>query len=454
MMATWLRRLGLRLYPLFHPLADEEKRRIKELRDALREQKKVLEAQRDELTRLGARLQNVEETTNRTGTRMDGALTRSQHDLERWRDEMVRRQREGQAVVGGTLKAIRSHFSRKGAFTASVLQRARRIPEQTFREQAVLDRLARIAASGRPILAGPWTGEVGFELIYWAPFVRWFAGHFGIDRSRLTVVSRGGPESWYRDIGGTYIDVFRYVGSDRFVSDTADTLKQKQVSAFDAHLVRRIAHERGLTRVAILHPRYMYALFRNFFARDGGIRHVFAHTAHSRIESPGRALIPGLPDDYVAVKFYFRPSFPRTPENIAFVRALLDDIAREHDIVLLNSGLKVDEHDDYGDPRFRDLASLGAPVTLQNNLEMQTAVVAGARAFVGTYGGFCYLAPLCGIPAVAFYGDHLFYLYHRYMADVVFASLNVPALAMLPTHASPLQRRAVLDLFAAPVRRH
>ena len=36
---------------------------------------------------------------------------------------------------------------------------------------------------------------------------------------------------------------------------------------------------------------------------------------------------------------------------------------------------------------------------------MQTAVIAGARAFVGTYGGYAYLAPFCNVPAIAFYSD-------------------------------------------------
>ena len=39
------------------------------------------------------------------------------------------------------------------------------------------------------------------------------------------------------------------------------------------------------------------------------------------------------------------------------------------------------------------------------NLEIQTAVVAGARAFAGTYGGFSYLAPFHGVPSCACYSD-------------------------------------------------
>jgi hypothetical protein len=36
---------------------------------------------------------------------------------------------------------------------------------------------------------------------------------------------------------------------------------------------------------------------------------------------------------------------------------------------------------------------------------MQTAVVAKAERFVGTYGGFSYLAPLLGVPSICVFSD-------------------------------------------------
>ena len=449
MASTWLRRIGLRLAPLFRPHDEDERRHIKEIATSLRRQDKHLEAQREEFKRLSAGLQEGLDATARTLARLDATLTKSMADIERWRAEITKGQRHGQAALGSELKGIRSRLTRQGAFTASVLERARRVPRQQFLEQAVLDRLSRMAASGRPIIAGPWTGEVGFELNYWAPFVRWFVRHFSVDPSRLTIVSRGGPESWYHDIGGRYVDVFQYTDSAHFAAATAGRLKQRGLSAFDTGLIRSVEQDRALSRPALLHPSSMYTLFRSFFARDGGIRQIFDHTAHQRIAAPGRAMVPGLPAEYVVAKFYFRRSFPRTPENIAFIRALLDEMSTHHTVVLLESGISVDDHEEYRNSRLSDLRSMGAHVSEQNNLDVQTAVVAGARAFVGTYGGFCYLAPLCGVPAVTFYSEPLFYLNHRYMADVVAAKLNAPPIAMLPTNASSIQRRAALDLFAA-----
>src|SRR5215471_10592140 len=75
-----------------------------------------------------------------------------------------------------------------------------------------LDRdLARLAAGTDTIVAGPWLGEVGFELLYWVPFLRWFAEAFAVVPERLLVVSRGGTASWYRPFAAHYRDIFDYL---------------------------------------------------------------------------------------------------------------------------------------------------------------------------------------------------------------------------------------------------
>src|SRR5471032_935964 len=68
--------------------------------------------------------------------------------------------------------------------------------------------LAAMAARPEPIVAGPWLGEVGFELLYWVPFLRWVAERFHVQPERLMIVSRGGTASWYRPFAARYSDVF------------------------------------------------------------------------------------------------------------------------------------------------------------------------------------------------------------------------------------------------------
>jgi hypothetical protein len=61
----------------------------------------------------------------------------------------------------------------------------------------------------------------------------------------------------------------------------------------------------------------------------------------------------------------------------------------------------------------------------ETNLAVQTEVIRNAAAFVGTYGGFSYLAPLCGVNTLAFYSHASgFRVDHLEVAKRVFSSLR------------------------------
>jgi hypothetical protein len=83
-------------------------------------------------------------------------------------------------------------------------------------------------------------------------------------------------------------------------------------------------------------------------------------------------------------------------------------------------------------------------MTPARNLDLQTAVIAGARAFVGTYGGYAYLAPLCGVPALAFYSVRdTWFAHHLEVAERVFRALGAAPLATLDVRAAALLQGAI-----------
>jgi hypothetical protein len=68
----------------------------------------------------------------------------------------------------------------------------------------------------------------------------------------------------------------------------------------------------------------------------------------------------------------------------------------------------------------------------ETNLEVQTRIISGAKAFVGTYGGFSYLAPFCGTNAVAFYSNPAAFRFdHLEVSKRVFSSLKTGAFVPL-----------------------
>lgn len=436
MSDSLLRRFGLRLAPLFNPSADDERRGRKQILELLRSQRA---AHATERTRAEALKKNVDALTKEVH-RLTERLAGTRAVVE----SGFAGQRKAADVLKGDLRAlqsdhsqrIRSTMSRQNAFLKGVLGSTQSISQQAVTQQQVMQRLSRIAAGTRPILVGPWAGEVGFELIYWIPFVRWFVEHFAVDPARLVVVSRGGPVSWYGELATRYLDVLDLAGLHGTTPDGA-TLKQRRISPRDRRLLRVVSQRIGAVP-SVLHPAYLYGMVATYLDGQTGVRPLLQTLRYRAIAPPPRTLVPGLPAEYVAAKFYFSAAFPDTAANRRFVEDILSRVPGGLPVVLLNQGAAVDDHGQYADARHLSLASLGAAMTPANNLEVQTAVVGHARAFVGTYGGFSYLAPMCGVEATVFHSVAEYYLHHRYLADLAFSRLHAAPLTVIPTHAAGL----------------
>jgi hypothetical protein len=293
--------------------------------------------------------------------------------------------------------------------------------------------LEALARSSKPVLVGPWLSEVGFELLYWVPFVQWLVQEFKIPRERLMVVSRGGVASWYQGVADRYVDLFSHYSEADFrqrnAERTAVTGGQKHtaIGHFDHHIVNVLQDSRVLEKeFEWIHPSLMYNLFKYYWTRQGSAEWIERHTRYLPLRPlPRQGAVHGLPESYVAAKFYFSESFPDTEENRLFVRDALRGLARRENVVLLNTGLAVDDHRDSLSVDGLGVYSLNDAMTLANNLHLQTQAICGAKAFYGTYGGFSYLAPFFGVPSVGFYSrEDKFLPVHLDIAHRAFRSMK------------------------------
>ena len=157
--------------------------------------------------------------------------------------------------------------------------RAHRMGEQwtTWRREWEVERdLERVLEGTQPIIVGPWLSEVGYEVLYWIPFLRWVMAAYRIPEHRLIAMSRGGTESWYRGIASRYVEVFDYATPVELSARVAaGVLKQREVSDFDRHLTEQASHALGFgDGVSVLHPSLMFRWFAPFWsgARDAWIR--------------------------------------------------------------------------------------------------------------------------------------------------------------------------------------
>ena len=110
--------------------------------------------------------------------------------------------RQDTAASRRTLERTRQDALRQRGLVNRLLRRSGVDQRSAEIEERVTARMARIARSRLPVIVGPWTGEVGFELLYWIPFLQWVRETFP-DRSgaadrdlarRRRVVVRGRGE--------------------------------------------------------------------------------------------------------------------------------------------------------------------------------------------------------------------------------------------------------------------
>ena len=285
-------------------------------------------------------------------------------------------------------------------------------------------------ASDAPILVGPFLGEVGFEALYWLPFLAQLRHELGIERDRLIPITRGGAAVWYDAPKGIELFDMRTPQDVRVENRMrhAETgqLKQTHVRPFDRQVYRDVADTLGLSSYQTLHPAWMYQTLRPFWEAETGLTWL-----QSRVRFTPLPLlnIDGvtLPKDFVAVRFYFRPTFQRSPLNLDFATHCVRMIAKTNPVVILNNPHVVDDHLDFvpkDEPNVTILSDL-VDLTPANNLAVQSAVLQQALGYVGTYGGMAQLALRMGKPCVALYDEwHGTALPHRHLSDALALSLR------------------------------
>jgi hypothetical protein len=396
-MAAWRSRIAARVRRWLLPDWDDQRKTVNRLLQQVEK---------------SARHRAESDTDARTRLReLTDLVTREARSVQRIERQLGELQREART---------------QGRTNEQLWRRAGRASAHLQVQQQIFRRLDRLASSKLPILVGPWTGEVGFELLYWIPFVQWAIASRGIDPSRLIAVSRGGAEIWYSNVAGQYVELLNVVSPDEFRQWTEFSKKQRALGRFDVEVLRRLRRRLGVPRLHVLHPQLMYRLFLPAWRREPAASDVESFTQFRTFTPPPRAWWQStLPASYVAVKIYFSLAFPPTDENRAFAGEFVRRLADHVPVVLLTAGVKLDDHDDFRPDREGRIVTIDHLLSPDRNLDVQTRVLAGASAFIGTYGGFSYLAPFLGVPSISFFSRRdTFFPHHLELAERVFGRLG------------------------------
>lgn len=292
----------------------------------------------------------------------------------------------------------------------------------------------RLKYSEAPIFVGPWRGEIGFETLYWIPFVDQLAHAFGIPKDRFVPVSRGGASAWYGTPTGLELYAMRTPQQVRVANreqvGRTGMFKQTQMTPFDRQILRDAAETMGAKTYHVLHPAWMYTRLAPYWTMMRGLTWANRRLRFARIALPAIAETMPLPKDFVAVRFYSRQTF-HGKQMTSFIEAVIATITQEVDVVILDSPLSLDDHLDLTfhikGPRIHHLTDF-VPLIPETNLATLSGVLGQARGFVGTYGGFAQLALCGGIPSCSFYTEwgHTS-IAHAELAHVLSVRSGIPA---------------------------
>lgn len=272
--------------------------------------------------------------------------------------------------------------------------------------------LQELHQGATPIFVGPWIDSTAHELLYWVPFVRWAAATYGLPSERLIVVSRGGARAWYGSLAGRYLDAPALFSAAehghwmrRTIPQSHQDPKQAVMYPFDREIIERAARAFDVSHYQVLHPLFFFRVLRRLQADGavGDLPQVLAYEPFASGATPEPAL--PLPKVYVAVSLAFTETLPSNAENQRVLSELLARIAADDAVVVV-------DYPDKGD--LVDHAMLSGRVhrvaplaTGQNRLDVQTKVMAHARAFVGGFGDLAVLAAFCGVPAYTFHSESI-----------------------------------------------
>ena len=315
----------------------------------------------------------------------------------------------------------------------------------TYRAEWRVERdIARVVSGPDPILVGPWLSEVGYEVLYWVPFIRWVQSQYDIPRDRLVVVTRGGAAAWYSDITTNAVELFDLMSPEEYAAGNAQrsvedrgTLKQFGMSAMDQRIVAAVQERIGAPRTRILHPSLLYQLFHQFWLGHRAPSFLERRTRYRGMAAPDVA-VPPLPAEFVAVKFYSAASLPPTDSVRRSLQSIVLGLTERTPVVMLDTGLALDDHEDYSFAASR-IHSVRDALRPRDNLAVQTAIISRASSFVGTCGALAWLAPMLGIDTTAVFADPQFLHGHLQVARRVyqvmgggrFSPLDISALERL-----------------------
>jgi DNA-binding phage protein len=274
----------------------------------------------------------------------------------------------------------------------------------------MIDRFYRehIRRSKRPVVLGPWRTEVGFEVLYHLPFMAWLLK--GVEQKRVYVITRGGAGVWYPVNPNKTVDLYkiRPVGEVRRQTSLDivryKAMKHYRVSKWDREVITQSCGLWGIENPIVVHPSLTYRHFDGWFKGSDSIMATLKRLSLHPLPKPPNP-VSGLPEKYYVSHFYARSTLQPKPELMRFIHSTLSGLSARAPVIQLQSPHAIDDHVDLNIKHEKVLMAnpVDAPLTPDQTLAHNGAIIAGSAGFVGTYGGMAQVALRYGVPSMSFY---------------------------------------------------
>jgi len=291
---------------------------------------------------------------------------------------------------------------------AMLIKRAAQSLDRSKVGALVEDQVERAWRGDQPVILGPYLSDVGFEVLYWRPFVAWMREQYGPRSTPVVMVSRGRVAGWYADLTSHYVDVCDVTAVETFLQRNqerirdAGSVKQTIITDFEQELLDDVAKRFDAPKSAVLHPSVLHRACSKIWNGAVPSEWLRAHARYLRFSETASPpdVVGGQP--YVAVSFWFNSCFSDTQRHRHLVQDVIDELSRRLPVLVIEQPGPLGMGTRDAHERVHRVAP--APEA-EDHLRTQAHIIAGASAFIGTFGGISLTAPFYNRPTMMVYGE-------------------------------------------------
>ena len=255
------------------------------------------------------------------------------------------------------------------------------------------------------LIIGPWFSELGFELLYWIPYINKLYTDKIFANKNVATISRGGVEEFYSFLPGKHFNLLEHYSQVDWSKITSSIwrdlggLKQSMLVNQEIDMLVNLKSELNFdqdSKTLILHPSLMFSLFRPFWRNKSWSADIISE----QLNFP--SFMRHKTENFGAVKIYSRPSLSISVASAKKIKEFLEN--ENIKLKIISSDSYKDDHEVLALDNIEN--SILVPVDeYENNLKIQLDVIKKSSVSYTTYGGLSYYALYLGKTSFGFYSD-------------------------------------------------